>query len=182
MYSFCELLLLILQSKYYTFLCVCSTDGVSKAEDGGKDAEKEKVKNGDGEKEASENKDNEVSVSLCNKLPGSLLNVQRFNHVTFFIKRSLPFRMKMKLPLLLKRKYKTKRRRKRRLNLLQRQIRLMGIQLRKKRRKGSLEKLMRRPKTPSPKDLRLRRKLQTTKVNRNDMHKPLNFNNVESQG
>ncbi|XDV33944.1 hypothetical protein PO909_004177 [Leuciscus waleckii] len=35
-------------------------DGVSKAEDGGKDPEKEKVKNGDGEKEASENKDNEV--------------------------------------------------------------------------------------------------------------------------
>ncbi|XP_067280975.1 chromodomain-helicase-DNA-binding protein 4a isoform X2 [Pseudorasbora parva] len=35
-------------------------DGVSKAEDGGKDADKEKVKNGDGEKEASENKDSDV--------------------------------------------------------------------------------------------------------------------------
>uniref|UniRef100_A0A672T4U4 Chromodomain-helicase-DNA-binding protein 4-like n=1 Tax=Sinocyclocheilus grahami TaxID=75366 RepID=A0A672T4U4_SINGR len=35
-------------------------DGVSKAEDGGKDGDKEKVKNGDGEKDASENKDNEV--------------------------------------------------------------------------------------------------------------------------
>ncbi|XP_051729161.1 chromodomain-helicase-DNA-binding protein 4a isoform X1 [Ctenopharyngodon idella] len=34
-------------------------DGVSKAEDGGKDADKEKVKNGEGEKEASE-KENEV--------------------------------------------------------------------------------------------------------------------------
>lgn len=40
------------------------------------------MKNGDGEKEASENKDNEVSVSLCNKLCGSLLNFQCFNHVT----------------------------------------------------------------------------------------------------
>ncbi|XP_073678469.1 chromodomain-helicase-DNA-binding protein 4-like isoform X1 [Garra rufa] len=35
-------------------------DGVSKAEDGGKDSDKEKVKNGDGEKDASEKKDNEV--------------------------------------------------------------------------------------------------------------------------
>ncbi|XP_016103271.1 chromodomain-helicase-DNA-binding protein 4-like [Sinocyclocheilus grahami] len=35
-------------------------DGVSKAEDGGKDGDKEKVKNGDGEKDTSENKDNEV--------------------------------------------------------------------------------------------------------------------------
>ncbi len=46
-------------------LCfICSTDGVSKAEDSGKDGNKEKVKNGD-----SENKDNEVST---NKLSGSL--------------------------------------------------------------------------------------------------------------
>ncbi|XP_042632178.1 chromodomain-helicase-DNA-binding protein 4-like isoform X3 [Cyprinus carpio] len=35
-------------------------EGVSKAEDGGKDGDKEKVKNGDGEKDTSENKDNEV--------------------------------------------------------------------------------------------------------------------------
>ncbi|XP_043073966.1 chromodomain-helicase-DNA-binding protein 4a isoform X1 [Puntigrus tetrazona] len=35
-------------------------DAVSKAEDGGKDGEKDKVKNGDGDKEASENKDSEV--------------------------------------------------------------------------------------------------------------------------
>ncbi|XP_057210514.1 chromodomain-helicase-DNA-binding protein 4a [Triplophysa rosa] len=36
-------------------------DGISKAEDGGKDADKEKeVKNGENEKESSENKDNEV--------------------------------------------------------------------------------------------------------------------------
>lgn len=83
-----------------------------------------------------------------------------------------------KLPLLLKRKEKTKRRRRKRrlLNPLQRQIRLMERKRRKeKRRKGSLETLRRRPKTPSPKDLRLRKKLQTTKVNKNGICKPLNF-------
>lgn len=75
--------------------------------------------------------------------------------------------MKMtKLRLLLKTNAKTKRRRTRRLNPLQRETRLMGSKMRRRKRKASLEMLRIRPTTASPKDLRLRRKLQTPKVNK----------------
>lgn len=81
--------------------------------------------------------------------------------------------MKMiKLLLLLKTKAKTKRRRTKRLNPLQRETRLMGSKMRRRERKGSLETLMRRPTTASPKDLRLRRKLQMPKVNKNGISNP----------
>lgn len=96
-----------------------------------------------------------------------------------FIKRSLPFLMKMKkLLLLLKTKAKTKRRRTRRLNPLQRETTLMGSKMRRRKRKGSLETLMRRPMTASPKDLRLRRKLQTPKVNKNGISNPFDLDNM----
>ncbi len=54
----------------------------------------------------------------------------------------------------------------------------MGSKMRKRKRKGSLEMLMRRPTTASPKDLRLRRKLQTPKVNKNGISNPFDLDNM----